>query len=168
MLVEILVPVVVLVVFALGLLHKFGRLEGRMDAELTAIKERLSDLRTEVREDVAAIREDIKDLLRQAPVSSVASESPAKLTDFGERLAAHMDAVQWAARLAVEFAPTMQDQEPYQVDQFAEAYVENSLSEEMKKTVARCAYEFGVGRVEPEAVLRVVLRDALLAAKPDA
>ena len=129
----------------------------RVDGDLKRISEILD-----------TIKEDIDRLLGRSPAQAIESGSPTRLTDFGDRLAAHMDAMQWAAGIAVELAPTLRGQEPYQVDQFAEAYVENSLSEEMKKTVARCAYEFGVGRVQPEAVLRVVLRDALLAAKPDA
>ena len=148
----------IIALIAVGtIIFKIGDWRGRVNTDLSTLKQFMDE-----------IRGDIKDILQRLPPPPVAGASPAKLTDFGDRLAAHMDAMQWAAGIAVELAPTLRGQEPYQVDQFAEAYVENSLSEEMKKTVARCAYEFGVGRVEPKAVLRVVLRDALLAAKPDA
>ena len=79
-----------------------------------------------------------------------------------------MDAMQWAAGVAVEHAPTVQGKEPYEVDAFAEVFVTDHLSDDMQSRVQRCAYEFGVDRAAPEAVLRVVLRDALLQAMASA
>ena len=75
-----------------------------------------------------------------------------------------MAAKEWAAQIA-EDQPfeALQVMQPFEVDDLAVGYVAENLSSEMSNRVAECAYEFGIERDTVLPVLRVVLRDALLA-----
>lgn len=110
------------------------------------------------------IENDIKGILSRLPPtpSAVEGSSPLRLTEFGQSLAENMQAEEWAANLAATLYAEVQGQEPFQIDEFCEAYVTKSLDSPMRETAARCAYDFGVDSAIPLSVLRVVLRDALL------
>ncbi len=53
--------------------------------------------------------------------------------------------------------------EPFEIDEYCDAYVRNKLDDAWQRQVARCAFDFGIDRDGVLSVLRVVLRDALLA-----
>ena len=151
----------------LGAAFKIGSWYARVNADRSVFREFMQEIRDDMREmrsDMRELRSDIKSILMRLPTAPVSTESPLRLTDLGEKMSAHMEAVSWAAQVAVEIAPNIQGYEDYKVDQFAQDYVVGQLSSEMETRVDRCAYEFGLEREGALAVLRVVLRDALLSA----
>lgn len=154
----------VIVIALIGAGWRMTRWSRDVDNDLARISAILDTIKT----DLGSLRSDFDRFLRRFPEAAIVSESPARLSEFGDRLSSHMDAVTWAEGVAFEHAPTVQDREPYEVDDFAAVFVAEHLSDEMRARVRRCAYEFGLDRAEPEAVLRVVLRDALLAAMASA
>ena len=93
----------------------------------------------------------------------VAGSSPLRLTEFGERIAADFGAKAWAAGVAPQLRAQVKDFEPFEIDEFCNQYVQTKLSEQERRRVARCAYTFGIEAEGVQKVLRVVLRDALLA-----
>ena len=53
--------------------------------------------------------------------------------------------------------------EAFEIDEYCDAYVRNKLDDTWQRQVPRCAVDFGIDRDGVLSVLRVVLRDALLA-----
>ena len=109
------------------------------------------------------IRDDIKQiLLRLPPPRPIASGSPARLTEYGLKIAEFLRAKDWAASVATTVAHEVVNKQPFQIEAFSRDYVETKLDPEIKERVAACAYEFGTERDRVEPVLWVVLRDELL------
>lgn len=115
---------------------------------------------------VDEIRSDIKKIFLhlQAPAARepLASDSPMRLTEFGEEIAKGLNAKAWAKGIAPRLLGKVQDLEDYEVDEFCHNYVKNDLADDMKARVASNAYSFGIERNAVRGVLRVVLRDELL------
>ena len=135
------------------LLWRVARWTGSVDSTL-------SDLTENVRE----IRADIKRLFSALPPPPVVGSSPLRLTEFGEEIAASMNAKEWASGLKPELWPEAAGKEPFEVDEFCRDYVQKKLPEEWRRKIAKCAYEFGIDRDGVEKVLTVVLREELLQA----
>ena len=65
------------------------------------------------------IRGDIKQiLLRLPPPRPVASGGPMQLTEFGQKIAAWLDAKDWAAQLAPDLVDEATGNQPFQIDEF--------------------------------------------------
>ncbi len=96
------------------------------------------------------------------PVLTVA-RSPLQLNDHGRKLAADVRADEWAA----DVAPSLKDRAailpPYKVDALCGSYIEQCLEIHMRDRVAENAYERGTEQRDVLAVLRIVLRNRLLA-----
>ena len=110
------------------------------------------------------VRDEIRGDQRDSaclPPPTVASSSPLRLTDFGEKISAWMEAGQWA-KSVVPLLEAATDAEPFELDELAGKYVEDQLASEYRNLVAKCAYEFGLEQEGVLRVLRVVLRDELL------
>ena len=117
--------------------------------------------RDNFKEFMQEVRQDIKEILRRMPPVPVISDSPLRLTEFGEKLAGCLNATQWAEQVAPSV--TVPDgAEPFRIDEIAERFVHAHLDEETRDTVARCAYEYGIDQEGVRGVLRVILRDELL------
>ena len=145
-------PVIIIVVIAIGtLLWKAIRWTSNVDNNLSSLTE-----------NVKEIREDIKKLFSALPPATVAGASPLHLTEFGERIAASLDADGWASELAPKLSPEVKGKEPFEIDEFCRNYVQTRLTEEWRRRVAICAYEVGIDKDGVEKVLTVVLRDKLL------
>ncbi len=113
--------------------------------------------------DVATeIRKDIKQIfLRLPPPQTTGSGSPVQLTEFGEKVAAKLEASAWATERAPHLWQKVEGFKPFEVDEFCENYVQNNLDTATRERVAQRAYEFGIKREHVLNVLRVVLREAL-------
>jgi len=116
----------------------------------------LGKLLTELGGDIKKIFE------RLPPPVPVASQSPRQLTSFGERISDFLKAKDWASELAPTLLSRVENKRPFEVDEFARAYVRGSLTPEWRDRVAGCAYEFGTDRDGIHDVLQVVLREELL------
>ena len=85
-----------------------------------------------------------------------------QLTEFGQKIAAWLDAKDWAAQLAPDLVDEATGKQPFQIDEINDRYVQTQLSESLKERVAACAYEFGIDRDSVLSVLRVALRNELI------
>ena len=97
------------------------------------------------------------------PEPLLAANSPLQLTNVGRDIAARIQAESWAA----EVAPTLKVRAavlpPYKVDALSGDYVDQCLELHMRDRVAETAYEHGMERADVLSVLRVTLRNRLLA-----
>lgn len=109
------------------------------------------------------IRDDIKQiLLRLPPPRPIESGSPARLTDYGLKMAEFLRAKDWAASVATTVVHEVVNKQPFQIEEFSREYVANKLEPAIEERVSACAYEFGTERDRVKPVLWVVLRDELL------
>ena len=135
------------------------------------------DHAAQIRDDVEGIRGDVKEIRGQVNEVSVrvtqifdfflgkrtiAPGSPVQLTDFGREIAKKLRAEEWAAALAPTLLDKVAGMQPFEIDAYADSYSKKNLSDDMKKSVAACAYEFGTTQDGVKSVLRVVLRDEIL------
>lgn len=154
-----LISIIVGVLGALGILWGVLMWCARVNADRSQFREFMTDMKQDVRD----LRTDIKSILSSLSSVPVESASPLRLTDRGREFAEFLDAGAWAEPCAASVVDHVQGKEPYEIDQFVVKYLDDRLTLEMQKQVEKCAYEFGVECDSVLSVLRVVLRDALLA-----
>ena len=135
----------------LGLIWKVGQWMGGMNEHVGTVKDFMQE-----------IRADIKQIFVRLPQVRVASGSPVVLTDFGREIAKHIDAETWVSDTAPDLLDDVKGKEDYETDAYCEFYVNNHLDQDMLLRVAAAAYTMGTKQDGVRAVLRVVLRDALL------
>ena len=141
----------------------------RMDAQRTLLEERIEKEskthREEVRNQQAETRRTLDTLLlRMGGTERTATgSSPLKLTEFGKRIEAGLIPGEWVVATAGRLRPETDGLEPFEIDALCDEYVRNRLDEEWRRRVARAAYEFGSDDRAVGDVLRILLRDALLA-----
>lgn len=151
---------------------KFIRWTATVDSKLEQFSEFAGEVRQDIRElrqDIREVRQDVKELRRditqiflRLPPPPVAGDSPLQLTDFGERMADFMKVKSWASDLAPSLRADVAGKRPFEVDDFSRSFVQGRLQDDLKESVAACAYEFGVERDAVLKVLQVVLRNELL------
>lgn len=137
---------------------KFIRWTATVDSKL----EQFSDFAKEVRQDLREVRQDLKQIFLRLPPPPVAGDSPLQLTDFGRKMADFMKVKSWTADVAPALRDEVVGKRPFEVDEFSRSYVQGRLQDDMKESVAACAYEFGVERDAVLKVLQVALRNELL------
>ena len=141
----------------------------RMDAQRTLLEERIEKEskthREEVRNQQAETRRTLDTLLlRMGGTERTATgSSPLKLTEFGKRIEAGLIPGEWVVATAGRLRPETDGLEPFEIDALCDEYVRNRLDKEWRRRVARAAYEFGSDDRAVGDVLRILLRDALLA-----
>ena len=109
------------------------------------------------------IRDDIKQiLLRLPPPTPIENGSPARLNEYGRKMAAFLRAEEWAAGIAATAVREVVNKRPFEIEEFSRRYVESNLDPKIEERVAACAYEFGTERDRVKPVLWVVLRDELM------
>ena len=110
------------------------------------------------------IRDKVDRIFERLPPMSAMGGSPLRLTDFGERISEWLDAGAWAADLAPRLRGRVEGKAPFEVDRFSREYVHgDEIGPEWTRRIAACAYEFGADESGVFDVLRIVLRDELLA-----
>ena len=110
------------------------------------------------------IRADIKNIFKLMPPKPVAGNSPLKLTELGERMAAFMNAADWAEARAPALLAQIASMQAFKVDDLSRNQVrqQHDHDQQLRNLVASCAYEFGTPLDGALDVLQVVLRDELL------
>ena len=131
----------------------FGEWKGAVDSDRIAFKEFIKE-----------IRDDIKEIFKRLPAPPTISDSPLRLTEFGERLAKDLDATEWVNTVAKQFEDKADGKEDFEIQEMCFEYAEAELSDEMTRSVKRVAYEHGTPEDGVRQVLALVLRDKLLAA----
>ena len=132
------------------------------DKDRQTFKEDLKQHRSTLQKFMVEIRDDIKKIFLRLPPVPVASSSPLKLTDFGEKIAKEFEAREWATGLTPTLAHEVEGKRAFEIDEFSEKFVGTRLGKDWEERVAGCAYDFGIKRDDVRAVLRVVLRDELI------
>ena len=141
----------------------------RMAAQRGLLEERIEKesrtLRDEVRNQQSETRGTLDTLLLRVGGTerTAAGSSPLKLTEFGKRIEAELKPGKWVAATAERLRPETDGLEPFEIDALCDEYVRNRLDKEWRRQVARAAYEFGSDDRAVGDVLRILLRDALLA-----
>ena len=88
---------------------------------------------------------------------------PLILNDLGQRIAHWLEAEEWAAGKAAGSARRARSLPDWRIDDLAREVADGPLGTEFERRVAACAYEFGMTPGDVRAVLRVLLRDTLIA-----
>lgn len=140
------------------------------DLDRTAANNRINQVEERAKEDrttfnviATEIREDIKKILLYVnPNPPIESNSPYRLTEFGEKIANVVKDHIWAEQLVPELKEEIEGKEPFEIDDFAHVYVNERITDKWRRQIAICAYEMGTEKSNVEAVLAIVLRDKLL------
>ena len=172
--------IIVAVIAIIGLIWQGGRWTGRIENGLKSLGERmgaehtrlearidtgLKTLQDEMRHEHAETRRTLDTLLLRVGggTPSTAGSSPLKLTEFGKKIEAMIEPAEWVAVTRKRLRPETDGLEPFEIDALCQRHVGSSLDTEWQGRVARTAYELGTDNRAVEDVLRVLLRDALLA-----
>ena len=101
----------------------------------------VNEHRNTVKDILAEMREDIKNILKRIPPSTVASESPLHLTDFGQDISEQLDARAWAQRTATELRDEVEGKQDFEVQEFCFTHVGEQFKpvEEQGRKVGRIA-----------------------------
>ena len=138
------VSLIGLLVTAGGLLWKAARWSGNVDTDLDAL-----------RGFMVEIRSDIKRIFHVlAPPTR--SQSPAQLTEYGERISQAINGKTWAARRAPDLVAEVGGMADYLVEDFCRKYVSGRLTADEKDMVLRAMYEVGSSREHISAVMTLV------------
>ena len=174
-------PTIILAVIAVvALIWQVGRwthriesgletLRKEMGAQRRALEERidtgLGTLRDEMRQQQLETRRTLDVLLLRVGgnAETGAGNSPLKVTEFGKRIEASLDAGDWIAATAEQLRPKTEGLEPFEIDELCHEYVRSSLDNEWRRRVRRAVYEFASDEPAVEMILRIRLREALLA-----
>ena len=150
--------------------HGLKELGDRMDAQRGLLEERIEKesrtLRDEVRKQQSETRGTLDTLLLRVGGTkrTATCRSPLKLSEFGKRIEADLKPGKWVAATAERLRPKTDGLEPFEIGALCDEYVRNRLDDkEWRREVARTAYEFGCDDRAVGDVLRILLRDALLA-----
>ncbi len=160
----------------IALLWQGARWTQRMEAGQQTLREGLKDLEERIEKESKTLREEVRNqqaetrrtldtlLLRMGGTERTATgSSPLKLTEFGKRIEAGLIPGEWVVATAGRLRPETDGLEPFEIDALCDEYVRNRLDKEWRRRVARAAYEFGSDDRAVGDVLRILLRDALLA-----
>ena len=88
---------------------------------------------------------------------------PLMLNELGARIAGWMEAGAWSEARAAETAGEARGLPDWKIDELARRVCEERLGTDFERGIAACAYEFGLTQNDIRAVLRVTLRDRLIA-----
>ncbi len=154
-------------IVSVGALVGIGIWVGRINANLEHLASDVTAHRSKLKDFMREIRDDIKKILRALPPPQTAvSASPTPLSEFGERVAAGVDALDWAAQTAKSILADkeLQELEPFQIEAFCAIYLEKESRKKgiVQDKVQKAIYEFGVDLDRALPVLRIPLREALL------
>ena len=169
--------IIIALIAVISLIWQGGRWTGRIEEGLKSLSEQidtgLKNLREEMRDQHAETRRALDTLLlRAGGTPATARSSPLKITEFGRKVEATLEPTKWIAASTEKLRRQADGLEPFEVDALCQHHVETSLDTDWQRRVSRTAYELGIDNRAVEDVLRVLLRDALLAkattAAPDA
>lgn len=134
--------------------HKQGTWEGEVNSD-----------RAEFKTFMDEIRAKIDRIFERLPPSPVASGSPLKLTELGERISHVLNGKDWARDHAREFSGKLAGKTNYEIQEMCKNYTRDDYDpadDTMDERIDDCAFEFGISRQSVLDVLAVELRDVLI------
>ena len=90
---------------------------------------------------------------------------PQILSSLGQQIEHWIEGRKWAANEAPELAEKARGLPDWKIDVLSSEHTEGTLDEKMDTRVQACAYHYGLTTGAVRAVLRVLLRDTLIAAQ---
>lgn len=147
-----------------GLVFAIGRWIGEVNSDRKAFKEFMAEVRWDVKEIKAEIRNIQEALARLAP-KIVGSTSRIGLTESGERVSEAIEARELAAELGQGLLPQAEGKRPHEIARLSNDYVHDTFEPTAVQLDGfdAVAYEAGISRLEVFQVIAVELRDHLLA-----
>lgn len=126
---------------------------------------RMTEFKSATTKLLEEIREDVKKIFDRLPPATVASDSPLRLTNLGEKIGKELDAREWAAEQIEKRGLTGEGKLPYEVQEMCRDYVHDKFdpAPELESKLKQVAYENGIDSEQVLDVLMVVLRDVILA-----
>ena len=157
----IIVALIGLTITVVGAVAAGYRWSGGVDRNLKTLNDFVREMREQFMPEV---RDNLNRIFEALPSSLFAPGSPIRLTDLGHKVAACLEAQEWASRVATELKSEAEGHEPYQIDDLARRHVAQhvDITGEWADRINKCAFKFGAKRDELTVVLRIVLRDELL------
>ena len=160
---QVVIGAVVLLLILSGMLCTgvywvFGVNRDRKDLKRDAANDR-----SEIKAFMEEIRSDIKQIFGRLPAPApTAGLSPVQLTEFGEKIAAYLEASGWVNNQAAALLNEVKGKEEFEVYQFSLHHAQTGLTPDWQRKVAATAYEFGIEEEGVQRVLAVLLRDKFL------
>ena len=147
----------------IGLVWTLGQWKGKVDAERTSFK----DFMSEIRQNINAIRSDIKDdfhrLSMNTPISTAQSHSPIRLNDLGQKISEKLGAKSWAESEGEKLVGKVSGKDAFEIRSFAFQYADNYESDErLLKEIRKIAFDHGITLIDVTRVLGLELRDVLM------
>ncbi len=100
-----------LIITILIILFNVGRWTGSVNERLDSLDSRLGSVESIIKE----IREDIKQVFGRLPRKPVEGNSPVRLTEYGERISATVNALEWARLQAPDLANDAKGKEELEI-----------------------------------------------------
>ena len=159
--------IVIGVIALLGIVYKAVSWKIGIDKDNEYAKSERAALGKSVDSIVSEIRNDIKNiLLILDPKSTVKSNSPITLNDYGEKIAKRLKVQEWADRVAYDVIAVVKSDEPYEIAAYCALYLDEWLQfEEEWRKVQKFAYEEGINITNVKVVYEVILRDTVIKLK---
>lgn len=155
--------IVIAVLAAVGLIFGVGKWVGGVNSDRKGLKENADRDRSELKDIIREIRDDIKRIFERLPSPATAGgRSPLSLNELGKEVARELGAEQWASEVAPGLLNDMKGKKPFEIDEFCANHASSNLSPEWELKVAECAYQFGINRGSVRTVLHITLRDELI------
>ncbi len=137
---------------------------GRWIGSVNTDRESFKKFTEAVQKDVRELRRDIKTLLRWQSSPTVASDSPLRLTEIGEKVSSALNMPDMAERLIPYLKTKVAGMSPYDIQEFCFDYIRDEYqpSLEDEERIKQCAYDNGLDRDDITDALAIILRDKLL------
>lgn len=138
---------------------------GRWVGSVNTFRETVEKTLTAIKEDIKEIKGDIKRILERLPPTTVAGESPLKLTELGKSISKKLEADAWSRRTASALTDRVQEKTPYEIQEFCFQFVKKGAfnpSDELLRRMQDCAGNHAVSLEQVQDVFAVELRDAFM------
>ena len=148
-----------------GLVVRVAVWLGRVDTRLTAVEKRLDTIAKSLKEGLAEVRGDVKDILtRMGGPPAAQSNSPISLTEFGKKISATVAAKLWSVEHAPHLVSDAKGKAEFEIYDLCVAHVNQQFEhdEDLQRRVRAGAYDLGTQQAEVLRVYAVELRDEVL------
>ncbi|MCY4673252.1 MAG: hypothetical protein OXD43_05725 [Bacteroidetes bacterium] len=165
------VSVLSLVVIAVGTFIALRSLRGNTHKNIKEDGEwkgKVDTLLESIVKDLERIGEELTELRKivfsRFGNSVISSDSPLRLTAFGETISREITAQAWVERVADSLYEDIKGMDAYEIQVFCFEYVESTdeYSNEEQKAIRHAAYKRGIKTKDIRQVLAIELRDKLL------
>jgi len=150
--------------------------------EMSAVRMEISEVRTEIRTEMSEVRMEISEVrgdnqgirtnlyavMQNLSLPVTMTESPVKLTEYGESIAQEFDAPTWAITAAEQLRLSTEGMPEWKLYEQCVQFVQDQMNiEATADRMKEVAYNKGIEVAKVHTVLSVVLRDRLLALRAE-